>query len=81
MDVASEGKLRKSSQGIVGDNLEAEYVPMSFSLKDGNEEIRLTPYAYIPNLWEKMEQLLNDNERYGKTVYIITQTTIQDNSN
>ena len=61
--MASEGKMRKRSKDIVGDNLEAEYVPMSFSLKDGTEEIRLAPDAYISNLWGKIEQLLNDNER------------------
>ena len=53
VSVASEWKMRRCYQGIVGDNLEAEFVPMSFSLKDGSEEIRLTPYSYIPNLGKR----------------------------
>lgn len=38
--MASEGKMRKRSQDLIGDNLDAEYVPMSFTLKNGTEEKR-----------------------------------------
>ena len=45
---------------LIGDNLEAELAPVSFSDKDG-EVIKEDPIAYIPHLWEKIEDLLNQN--------------------
>ena len=44
---------------LVGDNLEAELAPMSFSHKDG-EVIKEAPIAYIPRLWE-IKDLLDQN--------------------
>ena len=45
---------------LVGDNLEAELAPMSFSHKDGGEVIKEAPIAYIPRLWE-IKDLLDQN--------------------
>ena len=36
----------------------AEAVPFSFSHSDGGEEIKPAAMAYIPNLWETIEQML-----------------------
>ena len=38
-----------------------EKVTLTFAAKDGGEEVRLRPYAYIPNLWSQIEQLLEVN--------------------
>ena len=66
LTIASEKRMRKVASELIGDNLEAELAPMSFSHKDGGEVIKEAPIAYIPRLWEKIEDLLNqnsDNER------------------
>ena len=44
-----------------------EKVALTFPLKDGNggEEVKMRPFGYIPDLWEKVEQLLEQNERYS----------------
>ena len=60
--IAGEKKMRAVSNQIVGENLKAEAVPLSFRLKDGGEEIRPAPMAYIPNLWQKIEDMLNESD-------------------
>ena len=47
---------------MVGDNLEAEAVPFTFSLASGGEEIRAAPIVYVPDLVEKVFALLQENE-------------------
>ena len=64
VSIASEGNMRKRAKHIVGENLAAEYVPMTFSLKEGGEEVKPAPYSYIPDLWEKIETTIYENERY-----------------
>ena len=59
--LASERRMRKEASDLVGDNLEAELAPMSFTHKDGGEVIRDAPLAYVPNLWEKIQDLLEQN--------------------
>ena len=60
--LASERRMRKEASDLVGDNLEAELAdPMSFTHKDGGEVIRNAPLAYVPNLWEKIQDLLEQN--------------------
>ena len=59
--MASEKRMRKEATQLVGDNLEAELAPMSFSQKDGGEMIRDAPIAYIPVLWDKVKDLLDQN--------------------
>ena len=61
LTIASEKKMRKVASELVGDNLEAELAPMSFSHKDGGEVIKEAPIAYIPRLWEKIHDLLDQN--------------------
>ena len=60
--IAGEKKMRAVSNQVVGENLKAEAVPLSFRLKDGGEEIRPAPMAYIPNLWQKIEDMLNESD-------------------
>lgn len=62
MSIASERKLRKRSKEVVTDNLKAEGVPFTFSLKSGGEEIRAAPLAYIPDLKEIFQMLDKNKE-------------------
>ncbi len=48
---------------MIGDNLKVEPVPLTFPLREGGEEVKLRPYAYIPDLWIQIVQLLESNER------------------
>lgn len=65
--------MRKEASRLVGTNLAAEMVPFAFSHKDGGEVIKVVPLAFVPNLWDKMKQLLDQNcdEERG---YILTHT-------
>lgn len=60
--LSSERKQRKRAEVMVGDNLEAEAVPFTFSLASGGEEIRAAPIVYVPDLVEKVFALLQENE-------------------
>lgn len=62
MCVSSERRLRHRANTLVGENLEAEEVPFTFSLKSGGEEIRAAPMAYVPDLLAKVFELLDANE-------------------
>lgn len=48
-------------------------VPLSFQLKEGGEEVWLSPYVYIASLWEKIAALLDQNERY---IYMLIGNTL-----
>ena len=63
VSIASETKMRKRAAEILGDNLIVEKVALTFSLKEGGEEVKLRPYGYIPDLWSQIVQLLEENER------------------
>ena len=65
--MAIEEKMRREATELVGNNLEAELAPMSFSHKDGREVICEAPIVFIPVLWEKVKGLLdqNTNENRG----------------
>ena len=49
--------MRSKAIKLIGDYVCAEKAPFSFSHEDGGEEIRQAAMAYIPNLWEKIEQI------------------------
>ena len=38
--------------------------PFSFPAYDGGEEVRAAPHVFIPNLNQKIIQLLEENDRY-----------------
>lgn len=59
----SEAKERSLAKALVGPNLASEMVAFSFALDGGGEEIRKAPMAYIPNLPQKVIQLLDQNDR------------------
>lgn len=69
--IASERKMRIQANELVGDNLSAELVPFSFPHKDGGEIIKDVPYAYIPCLWRKVNDLLDQSsdDKRGYTDY------------
>ena len=71
MNTASERMLRKCSKEVITDNLQAEGVPFTFSLKPGGEEIRAAPLVFIPDLKAKIFQLLDKNR-----VIIILKVTV-----
>lgn len=57
--------MRKRAREVIGSGVLVEKVALTFPLKDGNggEEVRVRPFGWIPDLWEKVEQLLQQNER------------------
>ena len=67
MSISSEKRQRELSAELVGGNLEAEAIPLSFPLKSGGEEMRAAAMAYIPNLVGKIESLLEQNSQYVAT--------------
>jgi hypothetical protein len=63
VQIPSEKVLRKRAGVVVGDCVEVEKVALTFPLSHGEEEVKLKPYGYIPDLWMKVVQLLEENER------------------
>jgi hypothetical protein len=64
VSLSSEKRQRVVAKRIIGDNLEAEAVPFSFPLKKGGEEIRAAALCFVPELLDKVVDLLEDNDRY-----------------
>ena len=62
IQIGSEPKMRKEATALVGHDLVAELVPFTFPQKSGGEEIKPAALAYIPNLWDKIEDLLQQND-------------------
>ena len=60
--VASEGKMRSEAGKIVGENIAAELAPLSSATKDSTE-IRPAPFVYIPNLWNKIQSVLEQKSK------------------
>lgn len=83
VSIAAEGKMRTEATELVGDDVHAEMVPFSFKHKDGGEEIKPAAMACLPNLWEKIQDLLDsnsdDNKGYTKYPYEHIHTCIQIN--
>ena len=63
IQIASERSLRKRSKEVISDNLKPEVAPLTFSLKSGGEEIREAPLVSIPDLKEKLFQLLDKHQK------------------
>ena len=51
---------------LVKDHIVAEKAPFTFSLKDKSdgEEICVAPFVYVKSLQDKVESMLEQNERY-----------------
>ena len=62
--LASEKDMRAESSALVGQNLKATLTPFTFPLKDSRHtvEIRNVPMSYTPDLWQKIEDMLNAND-------------------
>lgn len=65
VSIASEKLMRERAAEVIGDCIVVEKVALTFPLKDGHggEEVKLRPFGYIPDLWAKVVQLLEENER------------------
>ena len=64
--MSSERHMRRRSSNVIGSNISAEMVPLSFQHKDGREVIKQAPIASIPDLWaRRIVTLLEQNERNG----------------
>ena len=46
---------------LLSDDPVAELIPFSFSQKDGGE-IKPAAFVYVPNLWQKIEHFLEQND-------------------
>jgi hypothetical protein len=57
--MSSERKRRIIADEQIGDNLETENAPFSFSLTGGGDEFRAAVHAFIRNLVDKVIQLLD----------------------
>ena len=55
--------MRCKATELIGDHVVAENAPFSFTLKEGGEEIRSAPYVYVKSLWDKVDSMLDQNER------------------
>ena len=53
--------MRKEAKLLIGDNLKAELAPFSFKHRDGGEFIQEAPMVYVPNLWMKIKDQMNQN--------------------
>ena len=63
VSIASERQMRDEAKELIGDHLVGEGAPFSFTVKEGGEEIRPSPYVYVTSLWEKVKSMLDQNER------------------
>ena len=61
---ASEVNMRIRANELVEGHLVGENGVCSFILKDGGEEVRTAPHVYVSSLWDKVQALLDQHERY-----------------
>ena len=56
--------MRAESAEFVGENLCIELAPFIFAMKDGHNsmEIRNVPISYTPQLWSKIQDMLEFND-------------------
>lgn len=68
VSIASEKQMRLEAKELIGDNLRAELIPLTFTCKDGSEEVKETPMAYIPRLWDSLHNNLEHNDDEKRSV-------------
>ena len=66
VSIALEKKMRQEAADFIGDDIKAEMVPFSFSHKDGGDMVKPAPMAYIPKVWQKVQDLLDQNSNHDK---------------
>ena len=74
VSLSSERKQRTLAKEQVGENLDAETAPFSFTLASGGEELRVAAHVFLPHLVEKVVQLLEQNEKYLILTCSVTST-------
>ena len=62
IEVASEKKMRLKADDLLGDNFKAEMVPLSFKHQNSGNIIKPAPLAYIPHLWDRVENILEQSD-------------------
>ena len=67
VSVGSERKQRARVEEIVGDNIYAEMGAFTFKRDGGGEDIKETPFVYIPNLIRKASDLIEEHRGYYYT--------------
>lgn len=63
IQLGSERRMRSLANELIGSNLASEMVAFTYSLAEGREELCKAPMAYVPDLTEKVRQLLDQNDR------------------
>lgn len=67
ISLSSEKRQRVVAKTLLGDNLDAEMVPLTHTFKKGGgEEVRASVYCYIPNLQKKLFDMIDDKDKYVK---------------
>lgn len=61
--MASEKQQRLLSKQLLTTETTGETAPFTHSLKNGGEEVRKGAMAYVPCLWDKVEELLEQRAR------------------
>ena len=59
IEVASKKKMRLKADDLLGDNFKAEMVPLHLSIRI---VIKPAPLAYIPHLWDRVENILEQSD-------------------
>ncbi|KAL5463613.1 hypothetical protein EMCRGX_G032527 [Ephydatia muelleri] len=67
--ISCEESMRDIAREVIGDNLNGEMAPFSFPAYDGGEEVRAAPHVFIPNLNQKIIQLLEENDSTGQLTW------------
>eukprot|EP00731_Ephydatia_muelleri_P023365 Em0015g948a len=79
VSISCEEKMRQIARGLLGENLQGEVAPPSFCLSSGGEEIRGAPLVFMPDLNQKVIQMLDDDHSVGRLTWrngIIPQTEV-----
>ena len=58
--------MRSRATELIGDHLVAEKAPFSFALKESGEDICFAPFVYVRILQDKVDSILEQNEKYMK---------------
>ena len=59
--VATASEKKAEVKELLGENLKAELVPLTFKHWNGGEVVKEAAMAYVPNLWLKISNLLDQN--------------------
>ena len=63
ISIACEEQMRQIAREEVGDNLCGEIAPFTFTSSSGAIELKGAPHIYMPNIIQKITQLLEENAR------------------